>query len=122
MPMQCHATGGARYIPVVSIVTYIIFFSIGQGPIPWVAMVELQSPRTRNLAVSIATGINWLSALAVGQMFPILGSLFGGDDWVMWLFGLICLLGWVATAIMVPETKGVALEDMPALLLESAGR
>ena len=42
------------FLPVLSLSVYILAFSVGFGPIPWVMMSELLSPEIKTLAGSIA--------------------------------------------------------------------
>ncbi|RXG62311.1 Solute carrier family 2, facilitated glucose transporter member 12, partial [Armadillidium vulgare] len=50
------------WLPLVSLVLYVIAFSLGYGPIPWLMMGELFSPDVKELAASIALLANWIFA------------------------------------------------------------
>ncbi|KAB7497329.1 hypothetical protein Anas_10010, partial [Armadillidium nasatum] len=50
------------WLPLVSLVLYVIAFSLGYGPIPWLMMGELFSPDVKELAASIALFANWIFA------------------------------------------------------------
>jgi len=59
-----------KYLSVVSMMLYIIFFAIGPGSIPWLIVAELFSQGPRSAAVSLAVLVNWSANVAVGQGFP----------------------------------------------------
>jgi hypothetical protein len=42
------------FLPVASLSIYIMAFSIGFGPIPWVMMSEIFAPEVKTLASSIS--------------------------------------------------------------------
>jgi len=57
------------WITIIALITYIIFFSIGMGPIPWLITGEIFPNRTRALGSSVATMVNWFSAFGVTFLF-----------------------------------------------------
>jgi SP family facilitated glucose transporter-like MFS transporter 1 len=59
-----------KYLSVVSMMLYIVFFAIGPGSIPWLIVAELFSQGPRSAAVSLAVLVNWSANVAVGQGFP----------------------------------------------------
>ncbi len=61
---------GFKYLSVVAMMLYIVFFAIGPGSIPWLIVAELFSQAPRSAAVSLAVLVNWSANVAVGQGFP----------------------------------------------------
>lgn len=59
-----------KYLSIVSMMLYIVFFAIGPGSIPWMMVAELFSQGPRSAAVSLAVLVNWSANIAVGQGFP----------------------------------------------------
>ena len=59
-----------KYLSIVSMMLYIVFFAIGPGSIPWLIVAELYSQGPRSAAVSLAVLVNWSANVAVGQGFP----------------------------------------------------
>lgn len=88
---------------VTSIFTYIGFFAIGVGPIPFLIIGELSDKKDKALAQSYGTVCNWLATFIIGYGFPILNDMMGG--YVYLLFGLFAM--WFARYIYhnIPETK-----------------
>eukprot|EP00471_Norrisiella_sphaerica_P009121 CAMPEP_0184492998 /NCGR_PEP_ID=MMETSP0113_2-20130426/24812_1 /TAXON_ID=91329 /ORGANISM="Norrisiella sphaerica, Strain BC52" /LENGTH=534 /DNA_ID=CAMNT_0026878087 /DNA_START=71 /DNA_END=1675 /DNA_ORIENTATION=+ len=95
------------WITILALMTYIIFFSIGMGPIPWLIMGEIFPDSTRALASSIATMVNWFSAFGVTFLFATMESSLK-DYGTFWFY--TCILGgaFMFVFILVPETKGLS--------------
>ena len=60
----------AKYLSVVALILFILFFACGPGAIPWFLTAELFDQASRPLAVSIATLVNWASNFLAGFLFP----------------------------------------------------
>ena len=41
--------------------------------------------------------------------------------WTFAIYGFVCVLGWVCCWVIYPETKGLGLEDVRGLLMDSYG-
>jgi facilitated trehalose transporter len=99
------------WLPLASFVIYVIGFSLGFGPIPWLMMGEILPGKIRGSAASVATAFNWLCTFIVTKTFPdILGLI--GSHYTFWLFGVICVVALFFVIIYVPETQGKSLEDI----------
>lgn len=58
------------YLSVVSTLSFVMFFAVGPGSIPWMITAELFSQGPRPAAMSIAVLVNWLANFLVGIAFP----------------------------------------------------
>lgn len=61
-----------KYISVVSILSYTLFFGIGPGSIPLMITAELFTQGTRPAAMSVSVFFNWFTNFAVGLTFPLM--------------------------------------------------
>lgn len=57
------------YISIVAIFSFVAFFEIGPGPIPWFIMAELFSQGPRPAAIAVAGFSNWSANFLVGMCF-----------------------------------------------------
>ena len=100
------------YLAVVCIITLVISFSLGWGPIVWTAMSELMPNRVRSLAGSIATMINWIFDFVFTFCFKYYSRPPINNDGAWWTFCLIMVVGIIFVVLFVPETKGHSLEEI----------
>ncbi|XP_028048848.1 facilitated trehalose transporter Tret1 isoform X2 [Monomorium pharaonis] len=99
------------WLPLVSLIVYVIGFSLGFGPIPWLMMGEILPAQIRGSAASIATSFNWMCTFIVTKTFEDVIGLIGAHG-TFWMFGIIVVVGFVFVIISVPETRGRSLEEI----------
>ncbi|KAF7643973.1 hypothetical protein LDENG_00230340, partial [Lucifuga dentata] len=58
------------YISILAIFSFVAFFEIGPGPIPWFIVAELFSQGPRPAAIAVAGFSNWSANFLVGMSFP----------------------------------------------------
>lgn len=102
-------------LPLLSLAVFIIVFSIGFGPIPWMMAGELFSAEIKGVATGIAVGLNWFLTFLVTKSFQPLVTMLGSAV-TFWIFTGICCVGTVFVALIVPETKGKSLEEIQKML------
>lgn len=103
------------WLPLVSLSLFIIAFSIGFGPIPWMMAGELCLIDIKAFVGSTAGTLNWLLSFLVTSTFNTLNNAIGSGQ-VFWLFAGIMLLGFVFIFFVVPETKGKSVDEIQILL------
>lgn len=100
-----------KWIGVGSVMFYVASFAISLGPVFWVMIAEIYPLDVRGLAMSLATAVCWVSNLVVSFTFPILVKYIGPTI----TFALYAAITGLAIAFsywMVPETKGLSLEEI----------
>ena len=105
------ATDGLGWLALVSLVGYIVAFSLGWGPVPMLFMSEVLPARARGTGSGAATLVNWGLAFVITKSFASLQATAGLDG-SFWLFGVACLVAVWFVFRRVPETKGRSLEDI----------
>ncbi|XP_022243647.1 glucose transporter type 1-like isoform X2 [Limulus polyphemus] len=101
------------YVSVVSTLSFVVFFAIGPGSIPWMITAELFSQGPRPAAISIAMLVNWFANFVVGLVFPMM--LFGFESYTFLPFTALLAIFWTFTYKKVPETKNKTFEEIAAL-------
>lgn len=99
------------WLPLASMCIFIIVFSLGFGPIPWMLVGEIFPSQIKGMAVSIACLFNWFSVLLVTKFFADIITLLGGHT-AFWIFSGVALFGTFFTYVLVPETKGKTLDEI----------
>ncbi|XP_049826346.1 facilitated trehalose transporter Tret1-like isoform X2 [Aethina tumida] len=99
------------WLPLAVFIIYVLGFSLGFGPIPWLMMGEILPAKIRGPAASIATGFNWLCTFVVTKTFLLIIDGIGQHG-TFWLYGTVVAVALVFTIICVPETRGQSLQDI----------
>ncbi len=112
-----HATLGLVYasgikgLPVLMLTLFAIgCYAASLAPVTWVLISEIFPNRIRGLAVSVAVSALWAACFALTFTFPMLSARLGAAG-TFWLYGAICLAGFVFV-LRVRETKGKTLEEI----------
>ena len=103
-----HVTGIAL---LVLILLAIATYAMSLAPIVWVVISEIFPNRIRGAAMAVSTIALWTASFLLTYTFPILNSALGAAG-TFWLYGLICLGGFVFIYKKLPETKGKSLEEI----------
>lgn len=103
--------GGLSWLSLSSLIVYVIAFSLGWGPIPWLIMSEIFPAKAKGLASGIATIVNWSCAFVVTKEFHDLQAAIH-EFGAFWLFGSVCFCSIIFVGFLVPETKGRSLEEI----------
>uniref|UniRef100_A0A8D8N7G9 Facilitated trehalose transporter Tret1 n=1 Tax=Culex pipiens TaxID=7175 RepID=A0A8D8N7G9_CULPI len=106
---------GIGWLPLASVVLFIISFSLGFGPIPWMMMGELCAPDVKGLASALTVMFNWSLVFLVTKTFGTMQETLGAD-WTFWFFGFWMAVGTLYVFFKVPETKGKTNAEIQALL------
>jgi len=95
----------------VCIFAFIAAHAIGQGAVIWVFISEIFPNRHRAEGQTLGSFTHWIFAAALTTFFPRMVSAFPPGYVFSFFAGMMVLqLVWVKT--MVPETKGVPLEQI----------
>nr|CAD7197765.1 unnamed protein product [Timema douglasi] len=104
-------TSDVSWVPIVSVAIFIVVFSLGFGPIPWIMLGELFPANVKGVASAVAAAFSWILSFAVTKVFQNMTSSLG-EDITFWVFTGICVVGTVFVFVMVPETKGKDLNEI----------
>jgi SP family arabinose:H+ symporter-like MFS transporter len=95
----------------VCVFAFIAAHAVGQGAVIWVFISEIFPNRQRAEGQALGSFTHWIFAALLTTFFPRMVSAFAPGYVFSFFAGMMVLqLIWVKT--MVPETKGVALEQM----------
>ena len=103
-------TGHLAIVPVC-IFAFIAAHAIGQGAVIWVLISEIFPNRHRAEGQTLGSFTHWIFAALLTTFFPKMVTAFPPGYVFLFFAGMMVLqLIWVKT--MVPETKGVPLEEI----------
>ncbi|CCO35706.1 Inositol transporter 4 AltName: Full=Myo-inositol-proton symporter INT4 [Rhizoctonia solani AG-1 IB] len=90
---------------------FTIFYSPGEGPVPFTYSAEAFPLNTRDLGMSFATATCWFFNFVVAITFPRLLGAFTAQGAFGW-YAAWNAIGWVLILLFVPETKALSLEEL----------
>lgn len=99
------------FLALGGMIVYIACFAASLGPIAWLLIAEVFPLKVRGLGCSIATAINWAANWLVTFTFLSLIEVFSASG-VFLLYFVVCIFAALFIHYIVPETKGVSLEEI----------
>ncbi len=102
-------------VVVAGVMLFVAVHAFGQGAVIWVFLSEIFPTAIRARGQSWGALIHWTFAAAISWSFPAIAANLGGAA----AFGFFCFFGILMTFWVIkvmPETKGVPLEEMEATL------
>ncbi|RDS86157.1 sugar porter family MFS transporter [Dyella psychrodurans] len=110
------ASHAGQMFTVAMLLTFIVGFAMSAGPLIWTLCSEVQPLKGRDFGIGCSTVTNWVANMIVGATFlTLLNSV--GNAATFWLYAVLNLLFIALTLWLVPETKGVTLEQIERNLM-----
>ena len=104
---------------LVSILVFIASHAIGQGAVIWVFISEIFPNNVRANGQSFGTGIHWIFAALITLAGPVVIDIFEENPWPIFaFFAFMMVLQLVFVLFMMPETKGLSLEELEHKMLK----
>jgi SP family sugar:H+ symporter-like MFS transporter len=116
-----HATVSAM---IAFICIYIFFFATTWGPAAWVVIGEIFPLPIRSRGVGLSTASNWLWNCIIAVITPYMVGQDKGNlgPKVFFIWGSLCACCFVYAYFLVPETKGLTLEQVDRMFEEVSPR
>ncbi|RMY07610.1 hypothetical protein D0868_05257 [Hortaea werneckii] len=119
----------ANNIPAVNaqiafIAIFIFFFASTWGPGAWIVIGEIFPLPIRSRGVGLSTASNWLWNTIIAVITPYMVNSDEGNlkSNVFWIWGGLCTCAFVYAYFLVPETKGLSLEQVDKMMEETTPR
>lgn len=104
-------TNAAPWFNLTFILTFIASHAVGQGAVIWVYISEIFPNKVRAGGQSWGTGTHWVFAALITLLGGVVMEAVAG--WIIFaFFAAFMVLQLAFTHYMMPETKGVSLEDL----------
>ena len=109
---------------IAFIAIFIFFFASTWGPGAWILIGEIFPLPIRSRGVALSTASNWLWNTIIALITPyMVGSNRGNlRSSVFFVWGGLCTCAFVYTYFLVPETKGLSLEQVDRMMEETTPR
>ena len=108
---------GGLLIPVF-LFLFIAAHAIGQGAIIWVYISEIFPNHLRNSGQSFGVSVHWVLAAIIPSFVPLLFASIGPGV-VFSIFAIFMIFQLIFVHYMMPETRGISLEELSKKLISS---
>lgn len=95
----------------------IASFAMSAGPVVWILCSEIQPLKSRDFGVACSTTTNWIVNMIIGATFLTLINTFGIAV-TFWIYTGMNILFVILTVLLIPETKGISLENIEKNLMD----
>lgn len=89
----------------------IACYAMSLAPVIWVVLSEIFPNKIRGLAMSVSTFFLWTACFLLTYTFPLLNEWLKASG-TFWIYGGICIAGFIFILKFLPETKGKSLEEI----------
>lgn len=103
------------WLPVTSLVLFIITYCLGFGPLPWAIMGEIFPTNLKSVASALTASFCWFLGFILTKTFSTVCDAIG-IHFVFWIFALCCIFALLFTAFVLPETEGKTLQEIQDIL------
>lgn len=95
---------------LIGLLVFIASHALGQGAVIWVFISEIFPNRVRARGQALGSFTHWFMAAVISWTFPLFAEFSGGHTFAFYAAMMVLQLLWVI--FMMPETKGVPLEEI----------
>ena len=113
----CYANHVRGWPVLLLVLASMAVYGMSLASVTWVLISEIFPNRIRGAAMSVAVCALWIACFILTYTFPILNAQLGAAG-TFWLYGVICLLGFVFIFFKLPETKNKSLEQIERELVD----
>jgi MFS family permease len=94
-------------------------YAMSLAPVTWVVISEIFPNRIRGAAMAVCVSALWVACFILTYTFPTLNAKLGPAG-TFWLYGAICVAGFIFIKFKLPETKGKSLEQIERELVDES--
>ena len=109
---------------IAFIAIFIFFFASTWGPGAWILIGEIFPLPIRSRGVALSTASNWLWNTIIAVITPYMVATDEANlkSSVFFVWGGLCTCAFVYSYFLVPETKGLSLEQVDQMMAETSPR
>jgi sugar porter (SP) family MFS transporter len=116
-------TGAGDVILLTFIVVFVASHAIGQGAVIWVFISEIFPNQVRAQGNSFGCGVHWVLAATITLLTPVFldekAGIFKDNPWPIFaFFAGMMVLQLLFALFLMPETKGLSLEELKKKLVK----
>ena len=99
-----------RMLPLPILIIFTLAYNVGMGCLTWVVATEILPFRSRRWTHTVANVTSNLCWFAVTKTYTDISKTFGISV-PFFIYGSVCLFGFVFIYVFLPETRGKTPEE-----------
>ncbi|KAL3269492.1 hypothetical protein HHI36_008559 [Cryptolaemus montrouzieri] len=103
------------WLPIVCLISFIIVYCLGFGPLPWAVLGELFPGNVKSIASTCTASFCWAIGFLITKYFSLVADQIG-KSCSFGIFSLFCLFAANFVLLYLPETTGKSLQEIQELL------
>jgi sugar porter (SP) family MFS transporter len=108
---------GGLWVPTF-LFLFIAAHGVGQGTVIWVFISEIFPNHLRGYGQAFGSSVHWMLAAIIPSLVPVLFTSIGAGP-VFAFFAFMMVLQLLFVIFIMPETKGISLEELGKSLVRS---
>ena len=110
-------SGAEGFLVVAFVSAFVGAHAVGQGAVIWVFISEIFPNTVRDGGMSLGSSTHWVFAAMITLITPTVISHFSGTT-IFCFFAFMMVLQLIWALLVMPETKGVELEELEKRLVK----
>jgi SP family facilitated glucose transporter-like MFS transporter 3 len=102
----------SNILALIAVNSYVAFFEIGLGPIPWLIVAEMFEGKYVAVAMSYCSQLNWVCNFIIGLIFPWMHEHLG--PYSFGPFAGVLAITFLFALFILPETQGTTPDQLVA--------
>ncbi|KAF5278491.1 hypothetical protein FQA39_LY05980 [Lamprigera yunnana] len=103
------------WLPIVSLMGYIISYNAGFGALPWAVMGEIFPSNIKSVASTVTVSVCWITAFLITYFYATISQLLGTFG-SFWIFSGCCLSAFIFVFKLLPETSRKTFQEIQDIL------
>jgi SP family facilitated glucose transporter-like MFS transporter 8 len=103
------------WLPLCSMVFYIIVYSFGFGSLTWAVVGELFASNVKSNGSSCSASFCWFIGFFITKFYSNITQELG-SHYTFWIFAALTVCSGVFIYFLLPETKGKSLQEIQMIL------
>ncbi|KAJ0170763.1 hypothetical protein K1T71_013535 [Dendrolimus kikuchii] len=103
------------FLPLLCLVVYMILFTLGVGPVPWILVGEMFPLKTKCYASGMSSFMCWLAGFIWTRFFRDVAASYGIYT-AFWILAVCSGFGFIFSITLLPETKGKTFDEIQDML------
>lgn len=105
-----------KVLPIFIVCTFIAFFRLGLGPIPWFMTAELLGGDHTNGAQSFVASYSWILSFFVMRTFLLMIKVWPVALWLG--YSILSAIGFLVILFYIPETNNKSNDEIRLSLMQ----